>query len=154
MANLTSTKHAELANKIAFYWQKQTDREVKAESWFMAALALGSALEAMLYGYFIIWNGDENSDPTKDGGIPDHLTLHPLLELAKRADLLSPGTFKDKFGEHAVEDVINEIQRTRNNIHAGVALRGNFDPATFTRKEFERLAEIFYAAIDNWELKL
>lgn len=154
MTKFTATKHGDLVNKIALYWQKQTEREVKAESWFMAALALGSALEAMLYGYFIIWSGDEGSDPAKDGEIPDDLTLHPLIKAATQADLLSPIKFKDKFGEHAVEGVIGEIQNMRNNIHAGVALSNGFDPAKFSKEEFMRLKEIFDAAIDNWERKL
>src|SRR5580704_17308797 len=119
MANFTTTKHAELASKITSYWQQQAAREVEAESWFMAALALGCALEAMLYNYFIVWGGDEGCDPAKDGEIPDDLGLHHLIELAKHADLLSPAKFKDEFGEHAVEDVIRDIQHMRNNVHTG-----------------------------------
>ena len=45
----------------------------------MAALALESALEAMLYAYFIIWTGDE--DPAKDQRIPGDLAL---LDVYKR----------------------------------------------------------------------
>jgi len=154
LAKFTATKHGDLANKIARYWQKQTEQEIEAKSWFMAALALGSALEAMLYAYFIIWSGDEGNDPTKDQKVPDCLALCDLIEAAKQVDLLSPVKFKDKFGEHAVENVITEIQRMRNNIHAGVALRNNFDPAEFTKKEYMRLQEIFYAVSHNWERKL
>jgi hypothetical protein len=143
MANFTATKHGDLANKIALYWQKQTEREIEAKSWFMAALALGSALEAMLYGYFIIWSGDEGNDPAKDDEIPDDLVLHDLIKAAKHVDLLTPVKFKDKFGEHAVENVIAEIRLMRNNIHAGVALKNGFDPAKFGEKEFERLRKIF-----------
>ena len=154
MANFTATKHGDLANRIALYWQKQTEREVKAESWFMAALALGSALEAMLYAYFIIWSGGEGNDPAKDDEIPDDLVLHGLIEAARHVDLLTPVKFKDKYGEHAVENVIAEIRRMRNNIHAGVALRNGFDPAKFGKEEFERLRKIFDATMDNWERKL
>jgi hypothetical protein len=127
MAKLTCTKHGDKANELALYWYAQTEREIKAESWFMAALALGSALEAMLYGYY---------------------------EGAKKADLLSSVRFKDKFGEHAVEDVILEIGRMRNNVHAGAALRNNFNPAKFTKEQFKRLQDIFSAVADNVELKL
>jgi hypothetical protein len=154
MANFTCTKHGDLANQIALYWQEQTEREIKAKSWFMAALALGSALEAMLYAYFIIWSGDEGNDPGKDDEIPDDLVLHDLIEAAKQVDLLTPVKFKDKFGEHAVENVIAEIRSMRNNIHAGVALRSGFDPAKFGEKEFDRLYEIFRVVADNWERKL
>jgi hypothetical protein len=152
MAKFTHTKHADLANKIALYWQKQTQREIKEKEWFMAALALGSALEAMLYVYFIIWTGNE--DPAKDEEIPNDWVLHDLIEAAKQVDLLSPAKFKDKFGEHGVENVIDEIRHMRNNLHAGVALRNNFDPSQFTEQEFKRLYEIFKVVMDNWERKL
>lgn len=42
--------------------------------------------------------------------------------------MLTPIKFKDKFGDHAVQDVVHEIRHMRNNIHAGVALRKKFDP--------------------------
>jgi len=100
----------------------------------MAALALGSALEAMMYAYFIIWSGDDGKDPSKDGKIPGDLVLFDLIEAAKQVDLLSSVKFKDKFGEHAVEEVITEIRHMRNNVHAGVALRKNFNPAKFKKK--------------------
>ena len=152
MAKFTHTKHGDLANKIASYWQKQTERETKAESWFMAALALGSALEAMLYAYFIIWTGDE--DPAKDQRIPGDLALFDLNGAAKHADLMTGVKFKDEFGEHAVEGVITDIQHVRNNIHAGVALKNSFDPEKFSKEEFKRLHGIFDALLDNWEKKL
>jgi len=44
---------------------------------------------------------------------------------------LTPVKFKDKFGKHAVQDVVQEIRHIRNNIHAGVALKKNFNPAKF-----------------------
>lgn len=120
----------------------------------MAALALGSALEAMLYGYYVIWTGDEGNDPSKDERLSDRFVLHDLIEGAKKADLLSSVRFKDRFGEHAVEDVILEISRMRNNVHAGAALRNNFNPAKFTKEQFKRLQDIFSAVADNVELKL
>jgi len=50
--------------------------------------------------------------------------------------------------------VIDEIRHMRNNIHAGVALKNGFDPAKFTKQDFERLNGIFLAVLDNWERKL
>ena len=86
--------------------------------------------------------------------IPGDLALRDLIEAAKHADLLSSVTFKDKFGEHAVENVINEIRHMRNNVHAGVALRNDFNPAQFTREEFERLNGIYDAVVDNFNWRL
>ena len=120
----------------------------------MAALALGSALEAAMYAYFIIWSGDESNDPAKDEKIPDDMALFDLIEAAKQFDLLSPVRFKDKFGEHAVEGVILEISRMRNNVHAGAALRKNFNPAKFKKKDYVRLQDIFDAVIDTYNLHL
>lgn len=154
MAKFTCTDHADLANKIAAYWREQTERQIKAEEWFMAALALGSALEAMLYAYFIIWTGDDGNDPAKDQKIPANLALFNLIEEAKQADLMVAAKFKDEFGEHAVEGVINDIQHMRNNVHAGVALKNNFDPSKFPKGEFMRLQGIFLAFLDSWEQQL
>jgi hypothetical protein len=80
--------------------------------------------------------------------------LADLIEAARQVDLLTPVKFKDKYGDNAVENVIAEIRRMRNNIHAGVALRNGFDPAKFGEKEFKRLYEIFRMVVDNWERKL
>lgn len=154
MEQFTCTKHGDQANDLVLYWRRQTEREVKARSWFMAALALGSALEAMMYAYFIIWSGDDGDDPSKDEKIPDDLVLFDLVEAAKQLDLLSSVKFKDKFGEHAVEDVIIEIRHMRNNVHAGVALRKNFNPAKFKKKDYIRLRAIFDAVLDNYNRNL
>lgn len=150
MAKFTSTKHADQVNDLVVYWRDQNKREVEAGEWFMAALTLGSALEAMFYAYFIVWSGDD--DPSKDGQIPSNLVLDSLIDAAKQFDLLTPVKFKDKFGEHAVQDVVHEIRKMRNNIHAGVALRHGFNPAKFAKEEYMRLQDIFDAVVDNFEL--
>lgn len=120
----------------------------------MAALTLGNALEAMMYGYFIIWTGDEGNDPAKDAEVPDDMVLFDLIEAAKQFDLLSSVKFKDRFGDHAVENVIHEIRHMRNNIHAGVALKRNFNPAQFKKKDYLRLERIFDAVRENYNRNL
>lgn len=152
MPHFTSTKHGNLATDLTKYWLKQNERETKAKQWFMAALAIGCALEALLYGYFIIWGGD--ADPSKDEQIPDNLVLNDLLDAARQIDILTPIKFKDKFGAHAVQNVVNEIRHMRNNIHAGVALRKNFNPAKFRKKDYLRIERIFAVVMDNWERNL
>ncbi|MGB0083182.1 MAG: hypothetical protein WBP90_16795 [Terracidiphilus sp.] len=154
MAKLTCTLHGDQANALVIYWNKQHKREAKARQWFMAAMALGCLLEAWLYAYFIIWSGDEGNDPSKDEPIPDGLVLNDLLGAAEQLDLLTPVKFKDKFGDHAVLDVVHEIRHLRNNIHAGVALRKGFDPAGFKKKDYTRLRKIFDAVWKNFELAL
>ncbi len=57
-------------------------------------------------------------------------------------------------GDHAVQDVAHEIRHLRNNMHAGVALRKEFDPARFTKKDYTRLKKIFDAVWENFELAL
>jgi hypothetical protein len=154
MAKLTCTLHGDQANVLVLYWNKQHKREAKAKQWFMAAMALGCLLEAWLYAYFIIWSGDDSNDPAKDEQIPDGLALNDLLEGAKQLDLLTTVKFKDKFGDHAVQDVVHEIRHLRNNIHAGVALRNGFNPAKFTKKDYVRLRRIFDAVWKSFELAL
>ena len=133
MTKFTCTLHGDQANALVFYWSKQHKREAEARQWFMAAVALGCLLEAWLYAYFIIWSGDEGNNPAKDEQIPDGLVLNDLLDAAKQIDILTTVKFKDKFGNHAVQDVMHEIRHLRNGIHAGVALRKGFDPARFTK---------------------
>lgn len=151
MAKFTCTQHGDQANALVLYWNKQHKREAKAKQWFMAALALGCLLEAWLYAYFIIWSGGDDDDSSKDEQIPDRLALYDLLDAAKQVDLLTPGKFKDEFGDHAIEDVVHEIRLLRNNIHAGAALREGFDPAKFKKKDYMRLKKIFVAVWDNFE---
>lgn len=154
MSKFTCTLHGDRANALVSYWSKQHKREVRARQWFMAAVALGCLLEAWLYAYFIIWSGDEDNDPAKDEQIPDSLVLNDLLDAAKQIDILTTVKFKDKFGDHAVQEVVHEIRHLRNNIHAGVALRKEFDPARFTKKDYTRLKKIFAAVLENFELAL
>lgn len=154
MGKLTCTLHSDQANTLVLYWNKQHKREVEARQWFMAAMALGCLLEAWLYAYFIIWSGDDGNEPAKDERIPDGLALNDLLEGAKQLDLLTAVKFKDKFGDHAVQDVVDEIRHLRNNIHAGVALRKGFSPAKFTKKDYMRLRKIFATVWKNFELAL
>ncbi len=154
MAKFTCTLHGDQANALVLYWNKQHKREAKARQWFMTAMALGCLLEAWLYAYFIIWSGDDGSDPAKDEQIPDNWVLNDLLDAAKQVDVLTTVKFKDKFGDHAVQDVVHEIRHLRNNIHAGVALRKEFDPARFTKKDYTRLKKIFDAVWENFELAL
>ena len=69
MAKFTCTMHGDQANGLVKYWSNQHKKQRKAKQWFMAAVSLGCLLEAMLYGYFIVWSGDD--DPAKDEQIPD-----------------------------------------------------------------------------------
>ncbi len=154
MAKFTCTMHGDQANALVLYWHKQHKKQREAKQWFMAAVSLGCLLEAMLYGYFIVWSGDDGNDPAKDEQIPDDLVLNDLLEGARQIDMLTPIKFKDKFGEHAAQDAVQEIRHMRNNIHAGVALRKRFDPAKFKKKDYMRLKRIFDAVWDNFELAL
>jgi hypothetical protein len=154
MAKLTCTLHGDQANALVRYWNKQHKREAKARQWFMAAMALSCLLEAWLYAYFIIWSGDDGNDPAKDEQIPGGLVLNDLLEGARQLDLLTTVKFKDKFGDHAVQDVAHEIRRLRNNIHAGASLSKGFDPARFKKKDYTRLKKIFAAVWENFELAL
>lgn len=154
MGKFTCTQHGDQANALVTYWRQRHEHEAEQEQWFMAALALGFALEAILYGYFIIWSGDDKGDAAKDERIPVRWDLNELLGQAKQFDLLSAAKFKDEFGDHAVQDVVHEIRDIRNNVHAGVALRNNFDPATFKKQDYLRLARIFDAVIANFELAL
>jgi hypothetical protein len=75
-------------------------------------------------------------------------TSVPEPRLASKERTLTWGT------GHAVEDVITEIRHIRNNVHAGAALRNNFNPAKFKKRDYMRLQGISDAVVDNYNRNL
>lgn len=134
MGKLTGTKHADDATALVVFYRNQARRLQKSKSYFMAAVALGAALEAALLAVMLVeWDEDNGGELE----IPDDVRLHDLIEAAKQFDLLSAAEFKEtkKKPPCSVETVIHEIQATRNNLHAARALRKSFNPASLKARE-------------------
>jgi hypothetical protein len=148
MALLTGTKHGDTANELMQFYQDEAKKLEAAGSYFMAAVALGAALETALLTFMLVeWDEDNGGELE----IPDKVCLDELISAAKSFDLLNAVKFEDSRsqGARSVESVIREIQRMRNNLHAGKALRTGFNPASFGVTQYQRLRDIYGAVMDN-----
>ena len=148
MGKLTETKHADDATKLLTFYQNEANRLEASGSYFMAAVALGAALETALLLFMLVeWDEAEGVETE----IPDKVLLDELIKAAKEFDLLGAVKFQGvgQEGTRSVEDVIHEIQGMRNNLHPGKALRRCFDPAAFDAARYQRLRAIYLAVIDN-----
>jgi len=145
---LTGTKHGDAVNSLLAFYEDEARKLEAAGSYFMAAVALGTALETALLGYMLVEWGEDNGGELK---IPDDVSLNDLIEAADHFELLNAVKFRESelSGEHPVESVIREIQGMRNNLHPAKALRKSFDPASFDAAQYERLRKIYRAVINN-----
>lgn len=148
MGALTGTTHGDQANALLAFYQDQAEKLEKAGLYFMAAVALGAALETALLTYMIVEWGEDNGGELK---IPENVSLNDLIAAVNRFELLNAVKFKESelSGSHPVEMVIREIQSMRNNLHPGRALRNSFDPASFDNNKYQRLKKIYLAIMDN-----
>jgi hypothetical protein len=148
MGKLTGTNHGDAANHLMEFYQEQADKLEAAGSYFMAAVALGAALETALLTYMLVEWGEDNRGELE---IPDDVALDDLIIAAKKFDLLNAVKFQEAEAVPArsVEDVIQEIQWMRNNVHPAKALRISFDPATFDSGQYRKLRGIYGTVLDN-----
>lgn len=148
MGHLTGTNHGDSVNALLNFYQSEADKLEASGSYFMAAVALGAALESALLGYMLVEWAEDNGGELQ---IPDDVSLDDLIIAAKKFDLLNAVKFQDSDAVPArsVEDVIQEIQWMRNNVHPAKALRKSFDPATFDSGQYRRLRGIYGTALDN-----
>jgi hypothetical protein len=141
--SLTGTKHGDAALQLMSFYQDESEKLAESGSYFMAAVALGAALEAALLT-FILLEGE--SDELE---VPDDVTLNHLIQAARDFDLLNAVRFHHGENTHPTETVIHEIQSTRNNLHPANALRKGFNPEGFGAEEYDRLREIYTTVLDN-----
>jgi hypothetical protein len=147
MGKLTGTRRGDAANDLlAFYQDKATELE-KAGQYFMAAVAIGLALEAAVLAYLLVEFGPDNGGELK---IPDSVNMSALIEAANYVDVLnapinipSHANPHNSLPKHVAKDVVNKIRRIRNLIHPARALREAYDPRTFTQQQLEELKEMY-----------
>lgn len=148
MGKLTGTKHGDAVNALMKFYQEEADKLEGVGSYFMAAVALGAALETALLAYMLVeWDEDNGGELE----IPDRVAMDELIEAAKQFDLLNAVEFQEpgKAVSTSVEDVIQEVQQMRNNIHPGKALRKSFDPSSFGAENYRRIHRIYGTVLDN-----
>ncbi len=144
MAKLTGTRHGDAANDLmAFYQQKAQELEEFGQ-YFMAAIALGFAVETAVLTYLLVEFGEDNGGELE---IPDSANMSELIAVANQIDVLgapidvpSHARADDDVRppKHVAKDAVDKIRRFRNLVHPARALKESFDPRGFT---IEQLAE-------------
>jgi hypothetical protein len=76
---LTGTQHGDAVAPLLGYYQDEVKKLEAAKAYFMAAVALGAALEAALLGYMLVEWGDTNGGELK---IPSDVSLDDLIQAA------------------------------------------------------------------------
>ena len=60
---LTGTKHGDQVSELLGFYQSEVKKLEESKSYFMAAVALGAALEAALLGYMLVeWDEDNEGE--------------------------------------------------------------------------------------------
>ncbi len=155
MGKLTGTKHGDAANELlGFYTEKALKLEETGE-YFMAAVALGLALETSILTYLLVEFGEENGGELQ---IPDNVNMADLIEAANEVDVLNapiniPSLINDEDDKtppkYVAKEVVDKIRKFRNLIHPARALKESFDPRTFTREQWLELKEMYESVLHS-----
>ena len=148
MGHLTGTQHGDAVSALLKFYQDEAKKLESSGSYFMAAVALGAALETALLGYMLVEWAEDNGGEVQ---IPDNIGLDDLIKAAKDIELFNAVQFQEATGTPtlSVEDVIQEIQWMRNNLHPGKALRKSFDPTSIDAGQYRKLQGIYSSVLDN-----
>jgi hypothetical protein len=151
MSELTGTHHGNAANDLLAFYEDESKKLEAMGSYFMAAIALGLALEAALLTYLLVEWGDDNGGELK---VPDSVAFKDLIDAAEELDLLSapadvpPGLAGDiEAPKHLAKDVVDTIRELRNRIHPARALRDSFNPASFSAGDLQDFKDKYWAVI-------
>ncbi|MGA2717184.1 MAG: hypothetical protein ABSG41_29235 [Bryobacteraceae bacterium] len=151
MGKLTGTQHGDAANDLLAFYEEESKKLESAGFYFMAAIALGFALESAVLTYLLVEWGDDNGGELK---VPDNVAFSDLIEAAKELDLLSaptivpPGLAGDvEAPKHLAKDVVDTIRRFRNLIHPARALKESFTPASFTADDLRDFKDKYWSVV-------
>jgi hypothetical protein len=153
MGKLTGTIHGDAANELLVFYQDKVHELEEAGQYFMAAIALGLALETAVLTYLLVEFGEDNGGELK---IPDSVNMSDLIEAANEIDVLNaPINIPSHIGgdddteppKHVAKEVVDKIRRFRNLIHPARALKESFDPRTFTREQLEEFKEMYESVL-------
>jgi hypothetical protein len=155
MGKLTGTRHGDAANELlGFYMDKVHELEGSGQ-YFMAAIALGFALETAVLTYLLVEFGEENGGELE---IPDNVDMSELIAAANEIDVLNapinvPSHVSDDEDatppKYVAKDVIDKIRRFRNLIHPARALKESYDPLTFTREQLKEFKDIYESMVHS-----
>lgn len=155
MGKLTGSRHGDAANALlAFYGDKVRELEDSGQ-YFMAAVALGLALETAVLTYLLVEFGEDNGGELE---IPDSVNMSDLIEAANEIDVLNApinvpshvgGDEDEAPPKHVAKDVVDKVRRFRNLIHPARALKESYDPHTFTHEQLKEFKEMYESVIHS-----
>jgi hypothetical protein len=149
MGKLTGTVHGDAANDLLGFYSDKVEELEDAGQFFMAAVALGFALETAILTYLLVEFGDDNGGELE---IPDQVGMANLIKAANELEVLNApidvpshaGADGDETRpKHIAKDVVDKVRSFRNLIHPARALREGYDPRTFTREQLEEYKEMY-----------
>jgi hypothetical protein len=86
MAKLTGTRHGDAADHLLAFYQDKAHELEQSGQYFMAAIALGFALETAVLTYLLVAFGEENGGELE---IPDSVNMSELIAAANAIDVLT-----------------------------------------------------------------
>lgn len=155
MAILMGTVHGDDANDLLAFYHDKANELADAGQHFMAAIALGLALETAVLTYLLVEFGEDNGGELT---IPSSVNMSDLIDAANEIDVLNaPINIPSHVGgdehgappKHVAKDVVDKIRKFRNLIHPARALKEGFDPRTFSAEQFDELAEMYKSVIHS-----
>ena len=146
MGVLTGTSHGDEANDLFLFYQEASKDLATSGQYYMAAVALALAAEAVLLAYMLVEFQDQREG---DLQVPDQIGFAQLIEAAREVGVLSaPIDIPSHLGgddppAHMATDVVDKIRQFRNLIHPGKALRAGFDPRTFVEADYQLYSSMY-----------
>jgi hypothetical protein len=153
VGKLTGTRHGDAANDLFAFYQDKVRELEESGQYFMAAVALGLALETAVLTYLLVEFGEDNGDELK---IHDSVNMSDLIEAANEIDVLNapinvPSHIRED-GEppkHVAKEVVEKLRRCRNLIHPARALKESFDPRTFSHEQLKEFKEMHESVLHS-----
>jgi hypothetical protein len=153
MGKLTGTRHGDAANDLFAFYQDKVHELEESGQYFMAAVALGLAVETAVLTYLLVEFGEDNGDELK---IPDSVNMADLIEAANEIDVLNapiniPSHIRED-GEpprHVAKEVVEKIRKFRNLIHPARALKESFNPRTFSREQLREFKDMHESVLHS-----
>ena len=117
--------------------------------YFMAAIALGFAIETAVLTYLLVEFGVDNGGELE---IPNSVGMSELIDAANQIDLLNaPINIPSHVGaddddappKHVAKDAVDKIRRFRNLIYPARALKESYDPRTFTIEQLQEFKDMY-----------
>jgi hypothetical protein len=153
MGKLTGTRHGDAANELLVFYTDKLNELEKSGQYFMAAVALGFALETAVLTYLLVEFGEENGGELE---IPDSVNMSRLIERANEIDVLNapiniPSHVREdeEPPKYVAKDVVEKIRRFRNLIHPARALKESYDPRTFTHEHLKEFKEMYESVMHS-----